>query len=117
MSSRFTSNFVIRSFFPASYVDKAEERLVKREGSSKGCHFIGVLEDARASQLMKEAFHVVKYLNHDIVARCIAIRITLCNMFFDLIMQFLDSVGATISTSLVKIIMELIGQKSIAIAV
>jgi hypothetical protein len=102
MSSRFTSNFVIRSFFPASYVDKAEERLVKREGSSKGCHFIGVL---------------VKYLNHDIVARCIAIRITLCNMFFDLIMQFLDSVGATISTSLVKIIMELIGQKSIAIAV
>jgi hypothetical protein len=103
---------VICSLFTATDVDEAEKRFVKGEGSSKGCHLVGVLEDARASQLMREAFHVVEYLNHDIVARCVAIRIALCNVISDLVIQFLGSVGAAISANFVEIIMELKGQTS-----
>jgi membrane-associated PAP2 superfamily phosphatase len=98
---------VICSLFTATDVDETEERFVKGEGSSKWCHLIGVLEDARASQLMREAFHIVEYLNHDVVARCVAIRIALCDVLSDLVMKFLGSVGAAISASLVEIIMEL----------
>jgi hypothetical protein len=107
-----TSNFVICSLFATTDVDETEERFVKGEGSSKGCHLIGVLEDARASQLMREAFHVVEYLNHDIVAGRVAIRVALGNMLSDLVVKLLGSVGAAISASFVEIIMELEGQKN-----
>jgi hypothetical protein len=107
---------VICSLFATTDVDEAEERFVKGEGSSKGCHLIGVLEDARASQLMREAFHVVEYLNHDIVARCVAIRVALGDMLSNFVVKLLGSVGAAISASLVEIIMELKDQRSTMIA-
>lgn len=102
---------MICSFFAAADVDEAEQRFVKRESSSKGCHLIGVLENARASQLMRESLHVVEYLDHNVVTRCVAVRIALCDMVPNLIMEFLGSVSTAISASLVKIIMELEGQK------
>jgi hypothetical protein len=56
---------------------------------------------------MRESFHIVEYLDHDIVARCVAVRVALCDMVPNLVMKFLGSISTTISASLVKIIMEL----------
>lgn len=60
---------------------------------------------------MRESFHVVEDLNHDVVAGRVAIRIEFSDMFFDLIVKFLGSVGATVSASFIEIIVELEGQE------
>lgn len=107
---------MICSFFTTSDIEKTEQRFVKGERSSEGCHLIGGFEDAQASQLMRESFHVIEYLNHDIVARCVAVRIDIHNMVSNLVVQLLGSVGAAISASLVEIIMELNGSEGRATA-
>lgn len=64
---------------------------------------------------MRESFHIVEYLDHDVVTRCVAVPIALCDMVPNLVMKFLGSVSTAISASLVKIIMELEGQKGTTI--
>lgn len=61
---------------------------------------------------MRESFHVVEDLDHDVVAGCVAVRVTLCDVVFNFVMLFLGSIGAAISASLVEIIMKLEGQES-----
>lgn len=56
---------------------------------------------------MTKSFHVIEYLDHDVVARCVTIGIALCDMVLDLVVQFLSRVGTAVTASFVEIIMEL----------
>lgn len=104
---QFTSDFMIRSFLAAANIDEAEQRLVQGKSSSKWSHLVRVLKDAHALQFVTKSFHVIEYLDHDVVARCVTIGVALCDMIPNFVVQLLSSVGTTIATSFVEIVVEL----------
>ena len=64
---------------------KLNRDLLREKALAKGAISLGVLEDARASQLMRESFHIVEYLSHDIISRCVTVRVDICDVLSDLI--------------------------------
>lgn len=111
-----TPDFVVGSFFTTADVNEAEQSFVKRKSPGEGGHFVRVLEDTQASQLVAESFHVVKDLNHDIVARRVSVRIAVRNVGFNLSVQLMRSIGTAILTGLVEIVVKLWGQGEIKTA-
>lgn len=64
---------------------------------------------------MTKSFHVIEYLDHDVVARCVTIRIALGDMVPNLVVQFLSGISTAIAASLVEIVVELKCQNSATI--